>query len=203
MNMQKSSEKYSYRMSQQWFFLLILVCYVALQIYYLLAEERCRHLRKPLQILAKFFIKRLQTFFKFFFHMFVFSFFLFYLNVYYIYALNLQHRRISYFHRKYKKLTFIHMLTAMCNMSHKSRISNIIKDDSQHQLFADVTLLWAAFARCRFRAAFRVFRNSVTPARIHEWPWHWPWQKHSVGGHECVCQVWSRSAQPFGRPYGT
>jgi len=26
----------------------------------------------------------------------------------------------------------------------------------------------AAFARCRFRAAFRVFRNSVTPARIHE-----------------------------------
>jgi len=63
-------------------------------------------------------------------------------------------------------------------------------------------VVWAAFARCRFRTAFRVFRNSVTLARIHEWPWHWPWQKHSLGWHECVCQVWSRSAQPFGRPYG-
>jgi len=44
---------------------------------------------------------------------------------------------------------------------------------------------------------------SVTPARRPEWPWDWPCQKHSLGGHECVCQVSSRSAQPFGRPYGT
>jgi len=60
--------------------------------------------------------------------------------------------------------------------------------------------------QCEHRSpgvAFRVFRTSVSPARIHEWPWHWPCQKHSLGGRECVCQVSSRSAQPFGRPYGT
>jgi len=77
--MQKSSEKHS----QQWF-LLILVCYVAhtaKYITYLLkiadvTQIWWRHLHKRLQILAKFFIKRLQTFFlKFFPRFYVFNVF--------------------------------------------------------------------------------------------------------------------------------
>jgi len=35
------------------------------------------------------------------------------------------------------------------------------------------------------------------------WPWPWPWLKHSLGQHESLCQVWSWSAQPFGRPSAT
>ena len=31
--------------------------------------------------------------------------------------------------------------------------------------------------------------------------WPWPWPKHSLGQHESLCQVWSRSAQPFGRDH--
>ena len=34
--------------------------------------------------------------------------------------------------------------------------------------------------------------------RIDKWPW--PWLKHSPGQHQSLCQVWSWSAQPFGRP---
>jgi len=39
--------------------------------------------------------------------------------------------------------------------------------------------------------------------RIDKWPWPWPWLKHSLDQHESLCQVWSWSAQPFGRPLAT
>ena len=46
-----------------------------------------------------------------------------------------------------------------------------------------------AFRNRSLGVAFRVFRTSVSPARMREWPWHWPCQKHSLGGHECVSSL--------------
>jgi len=76
MNMQKSTEKHSYRMPQQWF-LLILVCYVtrtAIYLTYLLKSADVTQIIVELMAnLAKFFIKRSQTFF-IYFHVFIWTF---------------------------------------------------------------------------------------------------------------------------------
>ena len=56
---------------------------------------------------------------------------------------------------------------------------------------AHVSLL---FTRCRCHEFYYT-------ACIDKWPW--PWLKHSLGHHESLCQVWSWSAQPFGRPLAT
>jgi len=58
----------------------------------------------------------------------------------------------------------------------------------------------ASFARCRFRAVFPGFL-SLPHAYINDL--EIDLARNTLGGHECVCQVWSPSAQPFGRPYGT
>ena len=60
------------------------------------------------------------------------------------------------------------------------------------------------------RACFIVVRQVslswiLYTARIVKWPWPWPWPwlKHSLGQQESLCQVWSWSARPFGRPLAT
>jgi len=63
-----------------------------------------------------------------------------------------------------------------------------------------VDVVCASFARCRFRAIFPGFL-SLPHAYINDLEIdlarNTPWVDMSA------CQVWSRSAQPFGRPYGT
>ena len=54
------------------------------------------------------------------------------------------------------------------------------------------------FVRCRRHEFYYTAHIDKWP-----WPWTWPWLKHSLGQHESLCQVWSWSAQPFGRPSAT
>ena len=75
-------------------------------------------------------------------------------------------------------------------------------------------LLWYCCCCC-YRAWFIVVRQmALTWILCHEFchefyyiahidKWPWPWLKHSLGQLESLCQVWSWSAQPFGRPLAT
>ena len=78
---------------------------------------------------------------------------------------------------------------------------------SIHQVAAATALLLLVLI-LPMRACFIVIRQVsqawiLYTARIDKWPWPWHWLKHSLGQHESLCQVWSWSAQPFGRPSAT
>ena len=58
-------------------------------------------------------------------------------------------------------------------------------------------LVRASFARCRFPGV-----SYFCQSRTHTWMTLTLTLPETIHGHECVCEVWCRSAQPFGRPYG-
>ena len=69
-------------------------------------------------------------------------------------------------------------------------------------------LKWLAVSTRPVVSALRVSILSALAGLCKEFYWHspggvkWPWPclKHSLGQHESLCQVWSWSEQPFGRP---
>jgi len=69
------------------------------------------------------------------------------------------------------------------------------------KLLALLFISWLAVSTRPLNGVVLALRASILSALAGLCrPWTWPWLKHSSGQHESLCQVWSWSAQPFGRP---